>query len=151
MSHGSKWELLSAPKAMQTHTAYTEPGLEHTWAHPIELYFIPDDLSGWPEGLVKVWRLDESNKPDLYSYGVFHFPKTPGHHTIHCDTWTPVGNWKTSAMGILTGNQPRLAFEHLTMNSNNIRKFLNSQTNGTVILEFETILRNFTNLGIVTN
>ena len=158
MTHGDSWELISPPKAMQTHTAYTEPGFPHSWysplnrTHPVELYFIPEDLSGWPMGMVKVWRLDESNKLDLYSYGVFNFPRTSGFHQIECETWTPMGNWKTSAISIMTGTQPRLAAEHLGFNSleSDNREYINSQTNGTVVIELETVLRNFRKLGIST-
>lgn len=100
--------------------------------------------------MVKVWRLDESNKLDLYSYGVFNFPRTSGFHSIECETWTPMGNWKTSAISIMTGTQPRLSTEHLGFSTLKNREFINSQTNGTVVIELETILRNFKNLGIST-
>ena len=45
-------------------------------SHPIELYFAPKDLIGWPKGIARVWRLDSSGKMDLYSCGVFNFPRT---------------------------------------------------------------------------
>lgn len=107
-------------------------------------------MAGWPIGMVKVWRLDESNKLDLYSYGVFNFPRTGGFHSIECETWTPIGNWKAAALSILTGNQPRLNTDTLALNSFNAREFMSSQSNGTVIIELETILRNFKRLGIST-
>lgn len=101
--------------------------------------------------MVKVWRLDESNKLDLYSYGVFHLPRTNGFHRIECETWTPVGNWKASALSILTGAQPRLSAEHLGLNAKDSYQYLNSQTNGTVVIELETVMKNFSKLGISTN
>lgn len=31
VNYGDTWELVSHPRAMQTHTAYTEPGTSHCW------------------------------------------------------------------------------------------------------------------------
>lgn len=73
---GEGWRVLSAEKATQTHTCYAEKGFPFNWSHPVEFYFAPKDLIGWPRGVVRVWRLDKSGKLDLYSYGVFNFPRT---------------------------------------------------------------------------
>ena len=135
---------------MQTHTCYAEPGFPYAWAHPLELYFVPRDLSGWPKGIVRVYRLDESNKLDLYSYGVFNFPRTSGFHRIECETWTPLGNWRSTALSIFMGNQPRLNWTDTLLENSNQREFINSQSNGTVILELESVLRNFNSLNIST-
>jgi B9 domain-containing protein 2 len=81
---GDDWDMLSPAKVMQTHTCYAEPGYPFAWSHPFELYFAPGDLYGWPKGLIRVWRLDEANKLDLFSYGVFNFPRLSGFNKIEC-------------------------------------------------------------------
>lgn len=73
---GKGWKVLSPPKTMQTHTCYADKGFPFSWSHPLELFFSPKDLLGWPKGVVRVWRLDSSGKLDLYSYGIFNFPRT---------------------------------------------------------------------------
>ena len=59
------------------------------WSHPLDLHFAVNDLNGWPRAVVKIWRLDETNKVDVrklnnlifkVSYGVGMFPKTAGFH-----------------------------------------------------------------------
>jgi len=50
------------------------------WSHPIDLHYTVNELSGWPRGIFKVWRLDKTNKIDVFSYGVCILPKTSGYH-----------------------------------------------------------------------
>ena len=68
------------------------------WSHPIDLNFSVNDLNGWPRGIFKVWRLDETNKVDVFSYGACTLPKTAGYHKIYVDTWSPIGNWKFATL-----------------------------------------------------
>ena len=50
------------------------------WGHPLELHFSVNDIAGWPKALIKVWRLDRSNKIDACSYGTILFPREVGFH-----------------------------------------------------------------------
>jgi len=59
-----------------------QPGQLFVWGHPIDLHFSINDYSGWPKALIKVWRLDRSNKIDACSYGTVHFPRTAGYHKV---------------------------------------------------------------------
>ena len=99
--------------------------------------------------MIRIWRLDDANKIDLYSYGVFNFPRQSGYSIVKCETWTPIGGFKSSALSIYLGNQPRLSSNALVLDgTRNRRANICSESNGTVILEIETILRNFKKLGI---
>ncbi len=49
------------------------------WAHPFDLHFKVNELSGWPKLILKVWRFNESSSTnDLLAYGVTHLPKKSG-------------------------------------------------------------------------
>lgn len=50
------------------------------WGHPIDLHFSVNSFNGWPKALLKVWRLDRSNKIDACSYGTICFPRSNGFH-----------------------------------------------------------------------
>ena len=63
----------------------------NVWCHPLEIAFSSSHISSWPKGILKVWRLDQNNKIDIYAYGMFNFPKTQGFSRIECQTWSPVG------------------------------------------------------------
>ena len=41
------------------------------WSHPIDLHFTVNDLNGWPRAIVKIWRLDETNKVDVSKNSLF--------------------------------------------------------------------------------
>lgn len=61
-----------------------------------------------------------------------------------------MGTWNSAALSIYMGNQPRLSSDDLLLQSTQERQFINSQSNGTVVIEVESILRNFNKLGIST-
>lgn len=46
---GSDWELIypNKDKTYQTQTTYAERGEMHVWAHPFDLHFKTNELSGW--------------------------------------------------------------------------------------------------------
>ena len=46
---------------------------------------------GWPRLLLQVYRQDALSRVDVCGYGIIHIPTRPGHHTLHCHTWRPVG------------------------------------------------------------
>ncbi|CAD8181028.1 unnamed protein product [Paramecium octaurelia] len=90
---GDGWDLLQPGnnKGIQTQTSYANPGQLFSWGHPFDLHFSVSNLIGWPKALLKVWRLDSSNKIDACSYGTAIFPRSAGYHQVTCETWTPTG------------------------------------------------------------
>lgn len=71
------------------------------------------------------------------SYGVVHLPRTAGHHKIKCDTWTPIGSWKAGSLDFFLKINPRLQSMDMITDFLEKRALLNSQSNGTVILELD--------------
>ncbi|KAM3132457.1 hypothetical protein pb186bvf_015416 [Paramecium bursaria] len=177
---GQGWNLLQpgSNKGLQTQTSYASPGQLFVWNQPFDLHFEIQNLQGWPKALIKVWRLDPSNKIDACSYGTVQFPRTAGFHEIICETWTPTGenidvqgrhngemlekidkqarfdrslDWRYQALSFYMENPPRLTtLAPLTTDKGDFsrRKILNSVSNGQVIIEVEIILKNFKRLGI---
>lgn len=76
----------------------------YVWNHPFDLHFAINDLQGWPNAVFKVWRLDETNKIDILAYGIVPLPKTAGFHTIYCNTWSPMGDWRFGSLNFFLGN-----------------------------------------------
>lgn len=78
---------------------YIKPGQLFAWNHPFDIHFGVKNLLGWPKALLKVWRLDSSNKIDACSYGTVQFPRSAGFSEISwyscritiSETWTPTG------------------------------------------------------------
>lgn len=102
-----------------------------------------------PKAILKVWRFnDSSSTNDLLAYGVTHFPKTSGFSEIECQTWTPYGDWKFGALSFYLDSTPRL--NNLTIMSRDLekRKKIFSQPAGKVLLEVETIRKNFSVLNL---
>ena len=46
---------------------------------------------GWPRLLLQVYREDRYGRRDLCGYGMVTVPSRPGHHSLTCHTWRPVG------------------------------------------------------------
>jgi len=145
---GDQWEILSPPKLYQTQTCYSNLDKMFIWSHPIDVHFAVNDLTGWPKAIFRVWRLDSSNKMDTFSYGVLNFPKSAGFHVLDCETWSPLGDWKTSSMSFFMGTNPRLQSLDAISQSLDKREMLSTASSGKIIVELEVVLRNFGRLGI---
>ena len=96
-----------------------------------------------------MWRFnDSSSTNDLLAYGVTHLPKTSGFSEIECQMWTPYGDWKFGALSFYMDSAPRLNNLRALSKDLDKRKKLFSQPSGKIILEVETIRKNFSNLHI---
>ncbi|KAL4467988.1 hypothetical protein ABPG72_015858 [Tetrahymena utriculariae] len=129
-------------KSIQTQTAYAEENQMFIWSHPLDLEFKVGSVNGWPKGILKIWRLDNTNKIDIISYGVINFPRQDGFHRLEVDTWSPIGDWSYQNFQFYLGTQPRLANLDLTKYSDKRHEML-GVSNGKVIFELEVMLRNF--------
>ncbi|KAL4429428.1 hypothetical protein ABPG74_021015 [Tetrahymena malaccensis] len=149
-------------KSIQTQTAYAEENQMFVWSHPLDLEFKVGSVNGWqafqikiaiifnlfyffkhrPKGILKIWRLDDTNKIDIISYGVVNFPRQDGFHRLEVDTWSPIGDWSYQNFQFYLGTQPRLANLDLTKYSDKRHEML-GVSNGKVIFEIEVMLRNF--------
>jgi hypothetical protein len=97
-----------------------------------------------PKIILKMWRFnDSSSTNDLLAYGVAHLPKTSGFQEIECQMWTPYGDWKFGALSYYMDSAPRLNNLNVLSKDLEKRKKIFSQPSGKIILEVETIRKNF--------
>lgn len=102
-----------------------------------------------PKAILKVWRFnDSSSTNDLLAYGVTHLPKTSGFHQIHCEMWTPYGDWKFGALSFYMDSTPRLNNLNILSKDLEKRKKIFSQPAGSVLIEVEVLRKNFSVLNI---
>mmetsp|Transcript_14583 Transcript_14583/g.12386 ORF Transcript_14583/g.12386 Transcript_14583/m.12386 type:complete len:242 (+) Transcript_14583:69-794(+) len=145
---GEDWVLLSEDKLYQTQTCYADVDEIFVWAHPIDINFVAADLKGWPKAIFIIWRLDDNNKIDTFSYGVTSLPRTKGHHKVTCDTFSPMGDRHASSLSFFLGTFPRLKDRDIVAKSLDKREHLSTLSSGKVILEIDVITKNFEKLGV---
>eukprot|EP01017_Pseudomicrothorax_dubius_P040820 TRINITY_DN6456_c0_g1_i3.p1 TRINITY_DN6456_c0_g1~~TRINITY_DN6456_c0_g1_i3.p1 ORF type:complete len:237 (+),score=40.03 TRINITY_DN6456_c0_g1_i3:64-774(+) len=145
---GPKWEMITPTKTYQTQTCYSEEGEMYYWCHPFDIHYKAAELSGWPKAIFRVWRLDNSGKIDIISYGECSFPRVSGFSKIECETWSPIADWKSNSFSFFLGNNPRLSSADITEKKRHARDNLSSRSSGKIVLEFEVILKNFKRLGL---
>ena len=145
LEYSDSWTELpqKADAPIQTITSY--PGDEeiYVWCHPLDLYFASDSIFGSPKLIIRVWRLDDLGRIDLFSYGVCSLPCTSGSFYLECPTWRPIGNWRDEAMAFFVGGPPRLTNQDALNKKMNLRQKIKTVSSGTVVIELETILKNF--------
>lgn len=122
---GQYWELIhpGKEKSYQTQTAYADVNMNQRSMEKCSCGRIPSistsksmsSLDGIrlsdvrPKVILKVWRFNDSaSTNDLLAYGVTHLPKTSGFHEVHCEMWTPYGDWKFGALSFYMDSTPRL-------------------------------------------
>lgn len=76
----------------QTQECYNPYSDVTIWDHPIDIHYTTQSLQGSPKFLAQVFCRDKYDRILFLAYGVASIPLTPGHHTIECHTWKPVGN-----------------------------------------------------------
>lgn len=74
-----------------------------TFAHPFDLHYTTQNIYGWPKIIIRLWKLDETNKVDLVSYGCCTLPNTAGFHEIEFDSWMLKGTLQQETLGFFLG------------------------------------------------
>lgn len=117
------------------------------WNHPIDLHFITSSPSDSPKILFQVWRLDNSGRGELESYGFCFLPCIyilfiiynkcvivgVGSFDLRCETWRPLGTSQQELSRRFVGGVPRLYdWSSLYKNAFNERTYVTSIGSGTV-------------------
>lgn len=134
-------QRLDAP--IQTQTSYPGNNDIYIWSHPIDLHFASESIFGSPKFIIRVWRLDDLGRIDLFSYGICSLPCTQGSFTLECPTWRPIGNWRDEAIAFFVGGPSRLTNEDALNKDLNLRKRIKTVSSGNVIIEIDVLLKNF--------
>lgn len=145
LEYGEAWMELpqASDTPIQTQTSYAGNDENHVWCHPVDLHFASDSIFGSPKFLIRVWRLDDMGRIDLFSYGVCNLPCTTGLFTLDCPTWRPIGNWRDEAMAFFVGGPPKLTNEDALNKNLDLRKKIKTVSSGTVHIELEVLIKNF--------
>ena len=93
--------------------------------------------------IVQVWKLDETDTIDLYSYGVMTLPSAPGFHEINFSTWSIHGNLDRELLGFFLDSKPIMStLEPISKNTKK-RMSLITKPGPVVSVEVEVIFKNF--------
>ena len=141
---GENWELLSDAGLIQTQISLpSSDNHEYVWSQPFELFYSPTSLEGWPVGLLQVWRSMGGGRMNSVSYGRFVVPFEEGPHIVQCQTWSPVGDCRSSDLVYYFGCYPQLKnVKILSINDEKLAK-LNCSGSGNVSIELTVVKRNF--------
>lgn len=146
---GGGWRLLEGLGEGQTQADRSEVGEEIVWCHPLDIHLSTRGIQGWPRLLLQVYRQDALSRVDVCGYGIIHIPTHPGHHTLHCHTWRPVGTFSEEFRRAFLGGGPQLLSTEF-IHSSLERYRLSTIASGTVHLDIGVILREFDKYGIAT-
>ena len=140
---GQDWKLLSPNQVYQTQTGYTSFNDFITFAHPFDLNLTTKTLYGWPRLICRVWKLDDTSKIDLYSYGCISLPNTQGYHEFEFNTWILQGNLKTEILGYYLNTKPKMnSSDPISVNLSE-RKELLTKPGPIIHISCDVIMRNF--------
>ena len=145
LEYGKSWMELpqSSDSPIQTQTSYPGHDDIYIWCHPIDLHFASDSIFGSPKLIIRVWRLDDLGRIDLFSYGISSLPCTTGNFKLDCPTWRPIGNWRDEAMSFFVGGPSRLTNEDALNKNLSLRNKIKTVSSGTILIEIDVLLKNF--------
>ena len=145
LEYNESWMELPqcSDEPIQTHTSYPGKNQIYIWSHPIDLHFASESIFDSPKMLIRVWRLDNLGRIDLFSYGICSLPCSSGSFRLECPTWRPIGNWRDEAMSFFVGGPSRLTNEDALNKNLGLRKKIKTVSSGTVVINLEILLKNF--------
>ena len=149
--HGDKWEMLSTPPPIQTHSCYPDDEGAYVFSHPFEFYMTTGSIFGWPKFIIKVYRLDDFGKIDAIAYGSVILPNQPGSFELEWPTWRPLGNSFDEAYTFFLGGPPKLTTLNPLTRDLKLRENICTISSGTIYVQCDVILKAFDELGIITS
>lgn len=141
---GEQWRYLSPKLFIQTQTCEVDHFNNVTFCHPFDLHLTTENLSGWPRLVVRIWKLGDTNKVNILSYGTCYLPNTKGYHELEFQTFCLKFSVADEALWCQLNSKPLISMSD-PMDPNLIkRNFLLSKPGPKVKVTCEVILRNFT-------
>ena len=140
---GEQWRFLSPKLNIQTQTSVVDHNNFACFSHPFDLHLTTENLFGWPKMVVRIWKLGDTNKVDLLSYGTGVLPNTQGYSEIEFQTWCLKGSLTDETLWFYMDSKPLMnASDPLDANLLK-RKNIISKPGPKVLLSCEVITRNF--------
>ena len=144
LESGDDWKLLSCnSNTIQTHTSYADYDNYANFSHPFDLQYAIKSLNGWPKLICRIWKLDDTSKIDVYSYGCCILPNTSGHHEISFNTWILQGDLKSEILSYYINTKPKMNTVDPVSNNLSERKEILSRPGPVVHVSCDVLLRNF--------
>ncbi len=152
---GSEWSLVGGDSSGQTQVDYpVSPESQiAVWSHPLDLHFYTRSLTGWPQIVFEVGKLDFWGNKQLIGYGFGYLPSSSGSHSIEIDVWRPLGSPEEESLSFFMGGSPTLIHTDLIANLTKAREercHLYTKTAGKVIVSVEVMMRNMKVHGILS-
>ena len=140
---GDQWRFLSPKINIQTQTSSVNHNHFACFCHPFDLHLTTENLFGWPKLVARIWKLGDTNKVDLLSYGTAVLPNSQGYSEIEFQTWCLKGSLTNEILWFFMDSKPLMnASDPLDANLLK-RKNIISKPGPKVLLSCEVITRNF--------
>lgn len=140
---GEKWRFLSSKKDIQTQTCYVDHNNFACFCHPFDIHLTTENLHGWPRMILRIWKLGDTCKEDILSYGVAILPNLKGYHVIEIQTWCLKGALTDEAMWFFLESKPIMNTKDPLNGDLSNRKNIISKPGPKVKISCEVIPRNF--------
>lgn len=140
---GNGWDLLEGQRSFQTQTSYVNDDDFACFSHPFQIKFETTNCFQWPRMVVQVWKLDETDTIDLYSYGVLTLPSSPGYHELKFHTWSIHGNLKRELLGFFLDSKPVMSSAAPISKEASIRENLLTKPGPEITVAVEVVMRGF--------
>lgn len=138
-----EWKQLAPNPDFQTQTAYSNFSDIAIFAHQFDILVGTNSLFNWPRLVCRLWKLDDSGKIDILSYGVTTLPNTSGFHEIEFNTWILQGNLKTEIMEFFLESKPKMNSTDPVSYDLKNRKELFTKPGPVIHYDCNVILKNF--------
>ena len=140
---GEQWRFLSPKPKIQTQSCTIDQNNFACFCHPIDIHLTTENLYGWPRIICRLWKLDDTNKIDILSYGTTILPNTSGYHEIEFQTWCLKGSLTDEAMWFFLESKPIMNTSDALDPHLNIRENIISKPGPKLLISCEVITRNF--------
>ncbi|KAJ8726357.1 hypothetical protein PYW07_001055 [Mythimna separata] len=145
---GPNWTVISGCPEGQTVSGKLDYEKTVIWAHPLDIHYVTKGVQGWPKLLVQVSCLDSIGRSWIVGYGCCNLPAVPGLHNIHVNCWVPSSTCITDRIRqyFLGGSHQLIQSDIVNLGLNRFK--LKTQSKGTVQLQVNLLLRNFSQFGV---
>ncbi|KAM3964842.1 B9 domain-containing protein 2-like [Aphomia sociella] len=142
------WTILSGCPEGQTTSGIPDYNKSVIWAHPLDIHYITKGIQGWPKLVAQVSCLDSLGRSWIVGYSCCSLPVAPGQHTLQIPCWEPVATTLTDRIKqyFLGGSHQLLQKDIINLGTDRFK--LKTKSKGSIKLQIDLILRNFTHFGV---
>lgn len=145
---GKEWKILGKKSSIQTQASVVDHNDYICFAHPFDLHLTTENLNGWPRIVCRLWKLGDTNKTTLLSYGTAFLPNCKGYHEFEFNTFCLKEKASDESLWAIFNSKPFTSRSDPLDAYLNERKDIFSKPGPKIKMSCEVILRNFKFYGL---